>query len=773
MVNYGCSLLRHFAAARRQSLLCVSKERKRCAMKKAAILLLVLITVFSAATYALAEAPTESQVYETMIAFKTQYPEGTPWGGDQYYAWNGGIFTAGTGCVAFAFMLSDAAFGELPARMITDVVFADVRPGDILRMENDTHSAIVLQVFADYAVIAEGSYNDSVHWGRILTVEDVEGSDYLLTRYPEDSGSEDSDPTDPPAEDVLASGDCGDLGLPNVKWSLSNSGEMTISGTGAMDTYNPFDPAPWQAYADRILSLTFTGEVVNVSSYGFTNCVNLATVKLTDSVVDIGVNAFAGCTALSTVSLGSGVQTIYADAFSACTALSSITLPDGLLTVHKNAFSGSGLKKVTLPDGLTYLGSSAFEQCDSLVTAYIPGSVNNNIQYVFYGCDALASVTLGQGLTAVGRYCFAECPALSTVSFPSTMGDIGESAFANTGLETLYLPDSVTILGDYAFSGCFRLESIRVPAGITEFGNQVFSYCSALQTVKLEEGLTTLGKSTFLYCKSLTGITLPQGLTTIEVYVFSETGLISIELPDGITSISKYAFERASQLQSIGWPASLTYVGSGAFDRCDSLTDVYFYGTQAQWDAVEIDSSNFVLEYANIHIMESDACAHLNTVTIPAVAPGCEEPGLTEGRMCANPACGAVIEEQRYVAPTGHSFGQWYVFGTEERRDCSNCGHYETRAYVVLGDVNGDGNINTRDAKLIMQYELGLVDETALNLQAADVNGDGSINTRDAKLIMQYELGIITQFGEKEQTVQTLVFRRKYAAAPRLTAAIL
>ena len=65
---------------------------------------------------------------------------------------------------------------------------------------------------------------------------------------------------------------------------------------------------------------------------------------------------------------------------------------------------------------------------------------------------------------------------------------------------------------------------------------------------------------------------------------------------------------------------------------------------------------------------------------------------------------------------------------------------------VLMGDVNGDGEINTRDAKLIMQYELGLIDASKLNLAAADVNGDGEINTRDAKLIMQKELGIISEF---------------------------
>ena len=65
---------------------------------------------------------------------------------------------------------------------------------------------------------------------------------------------------------------------------------------------------------------------------------------------------------------------------------------------------------------------------------------------------------------------------------------------------------------------------------------------------------------------------------------------------------------------------------------------------------------------------------------------------------------------------------------------------------VTLGDVNGDGAVDTTDAKLIMQYDLGLIDETGLELAAADVNGDGAVDTTDAKLIMQFDLGLITEF---------------------------
>ena len=65
---------------------------------------------------------------------------------------------------------------------------------------------------------------------------------------------------------------------------------------------------------------------------------------------------------------------------------------------------------------------------------------------------------------------------------------------------------------------------------------------------------------------------------------------------------------------------------------------------------------------------------------------------------------------------------------------------------TLLGDVNGDGNIDTTDAKLVMQFDLGLVSEANLDVAAADVNGDGNIDTTDAKLIMQLDLGLLDKF---------------------------
>lgn len=137
------------------------------------------ITVKSAAV----AAPDPESVYQAMIAMEKKYPEGTPWTNSNYYGWKGGIYSGGYGCAGFAFMLSDAAFGDLAARMHKQ--FSKIRVGDIVRMNYDTHSVIVLEIKEDSVIVAEGNYNASVHWGREISLSEIEQTGvYVITRYP-------------------------------------------------------------------------------------------------------------------------------------------------------------------------------------------------------------------------------------------------------------------------------------------------------------------------------------------------------------------------------------------------------------------------------------------------------------------------------------------------------------------------------------------------------------------------------------------------------------
>jgi len=143
---------------------------------------------------------TQDQVYEILISMQEQYPEGMGYTNADFYEWQGGTFSGGYGCAAFAFILSDAAFGTIraeiiatpsfqglnPVEVVDEITIEDLRVGDILRTSDDTHSVVVLEVHDDHIVVAEGNFNYSVHWGRVISAEEIRATgDYIMTRYPE------------------------------------------------------------------------------------------------------------------------------------------------------------------------------------------------------------------------------------------------------------------------------------------------------------------------------------------------------------------------------------------------------------------------------------------------------------------------------------------------------------------------------------------------------------------------------------------------------------
>ena len=132
-----------------------------------------------------------ASVYNCMISMKAYFPEGMYWTNENFYAWNGGgRYYGGYGCAGFTFLLSDAAFGNLPSRYIDSFEWDSFRVGDILRVNNDSHSVIILEKYDDYVIVAEGNYNSSIHWGRKMTKEEVaDGFTNYATRYPIDGSN--------------------------------------------------------------------------------------------------------------------------------------------------------------------------------------------------------------------------------------------------------------------------------------------------------------------------------------------------------------------------------------------------------------------------------------------------------------------------------------------------------------------------------------------------------------------------------------------------------
>ncbi len=413
--------------------------------------------------------PTPAQAYAAMIALKEQdaYKEGTTWTDYEpysdskgYYRWNGGTLDgkniAAVGCVAFAFILSDAAFGSLPNRMYASGEFSyeDIKVGDILRVNNDTHTVIVLEVRDVGVVVAEGNigmgdHQGKVHWGRTISKEEVMGStSHYITRYPENY----IPPDDPEANQIIGDGTL-DGGL---AWKLTKAGTLTISGKGAMPDFSGIADQPWKNNSSQIRQVVIEDGVTSIGACAFWNCQVLG-ANIPSSVTAIGNNAFYGSSIIS-VTIPSSVKTIGNSAFYNCQNLSTVTVCDGVETIGQNAFRAcTSLGAIALPASIGEVGSGAFFQCTQMKgAAFAPGSKQVKLgDDIFAGCYWLMNVTLPQNIDRIGNGMFRNCGMLAGVEIPQGAESIGGGAFAScTGLTTLIIPDSVMTIGSSAFSRC-------------------------------------------------------------------------------------------------------------------------------------------------------------------------------------------------------------------------------------------------------------------------------------------------------------------------------
>ena len=258
-------------------------------------------------------------------------------------------------------------------------------------------------------------------------------------------------------------------------------------------------------------------------------------------VTSIGDEAFSYCSSLTAITIPEGVTSIGDYAFDGCTSLTAINIPEGVTSIGSDAFSYCrSLTSITIPEGVTSIGESAFYKCSSLTSINIPESVTSIEGEVFYGCSSLTSIVVAEGNEVYDSR--NGCNAIIETNSNTLI----------QGCATTIIPEGVTSIGNYAFSGCSSLTSITLPESVTSIGDEAFYNCSSLTTITIPEDVTSIGDYAFSYCSSLTSITIPESVTSIGSDAFSYCrSLTSITIPESVTSIGDDAFDRCSSLYKV------------------------------------------------------------------------------------------------------------------------------------------------------------------------------------------------------------------------------
>ncbi|HEY0965500.1 MAG TPA: leucine-rich repeat protein [Candidatus Saccharimonadales bacterium] len=181
-------------------------------------------------------------------------------------------------------------------------------------------------------------------------------------------------------------------------------------------------------------------------------------------------------------------------------------------------------------------------------------------------CSRDVEIPESIGGTVVTTIGYGNYPAflgkdLTSVTIPDSVTSIGNAAFSYNKLTSVIIPDSVTDIGVQAFSDN-QLTSVTIPNSVTNIGDYVFMN-NKLTSVTISSSTTSIGAYAFSN-NQLVSLTIPDSVLAIRNGAFSRNQLTSVTIPDSVTSIGKYAFQ-SNQLTSVVLPNSLAVINEGAF----------------------------------------------------------------------------------------------------------------------------------------------------------------------------------------------------------------
>ena len=308
-----------------------------------------------------------------------------------------------------------------------------------------------------------------------------------------------------------------------LTWKISNN-TLTISGVGKMQSFyydglnSGYIERPWQYYNSDIYTVIIEIGVSLIGCAAFLNCKNLTSITIPESVTRIEGEAFRDCENLTSIIIPNNVEFVAYWAFEGCKNLTSIIVEsenNNYASENGVLFNKSKDNLIYCPEGKTgdyfipktvkSIGRKAFADCTSLTSITIFNSVKSIEGGAFRDCENLTSIIIPESVTSInkgdffGDSTFWGCKTLTSINvesenkiYASENGVLFNKSKDNLiycpeGKTGKYIiPNSVTNIGEKAFSGCKNLTSIVIPSSVTSIDDSAFWGCETLTSINVE-----------------------------------------------------------------------------------------------------------------------------------------------------------------------------------------------------------------------------------------------------------------------------------------------
>ena len=333
-------------------------------------------------------------------------------------------------------------------------------------------------------------------------------------------------------------------------------------------------------------------DTVTISLYAFSGCTGISKLNIPNSVVTIELYAFSGCSYIPEITVGTGLTNIRDDAFSNCSTdllknYSSLIFTKGSDSYGKIARNAKVV--INMTENTEILGDFIFDNIDG---------VNVLTQYIGEDTRVVLPEDYKNGQYTLGDNVFKDKTKIVEIEISSGVNKIGAGVFSNTGISSITIPNTVTEFIDTStlFSNSHNLTSVYLPDSLTYIGNSMFSSCEKLETVVFSENsdITGIDNRAFYGCSSLKDFIVPSTVTSVGEYAFYYAGgikelvitpemqlslscfygsdLEKLKIEEGVTTLPNNGFTACDKLTSVIIPDSVTNVGVSCFYNCSNLS---------------------------------------------------------------------------------------------------------------------------------------------------------------------------------------------------------